>query len=458
MATVKLLRLWPALLFACSLVASAGVYADAPTRQALSDLQAAGKLRLNTWIEPAQAIVVNQQISLLIEIATDQWFSGGTRIGRLELEDAIVLRRERFAVNSTRREQGKSWTVQRWRISIYPQRAGRFEIPPLRLALSVVGDEGKPVSGELLTEPLGFKATVPEALRALAAAQAGAAFWVASPAFSVTEHYSQSRGRELQQLRPGDAVRRRIEFKAENVAAMMLPALTVSDQQGLAVYHRPPRLSDDINRGTYLAQRVENHTYVIEKPGSYLLPQVSFLWWDLSAGALKTLSLPAQQISTDSAAANGRQTTQRFADGGWLRAVLAVVPAVLLAGAGFYWWRSRAGARRKAKAAPGEHALRRKLLRACRQGDTAQAVALLYQWLDHYPNDRFHGSIRDFMRELNQQGLQPQFEAIMHKLYANASSKADADPAALVTALADELKQEQRRIRWRPRPVALRLN
>ncbi len=176
--------------------------AAAQDRPNVQQLQTAGKLLVKTWVDPVRAIVAKQQINFVIEVATDKWFSGGTRVGRLEIDDAIVLQREQFALNSTRREQGVTWSVQQWRISVYPQRAGVYEIPALRLTVSVAGDDGKPISGELSTMPVGFKAGVPKALAALASASESEVDWVASPAYSVAESYSQSHGIALQNLQP----------------------------------------------------------------------------------------------------------------------------------------------------------------------------------------------------------------------------------------------------------------
>ena len=61
--------------------------------QTVEELRDADKLRMRTWIEPDKNIVAGQQLNLFIEIATDKWFSGGTRIGRFEVEGAIVLQR-----------------------------------------------------------------------------------------------------------------------------------------------------------------------------------------------------------------------------------------------------------------------------------------------------------------------------------------------------------------------------
>ena len=72
------------------------IFAQATT---LKDLQQADKLRMQTWIEPGENIVARQRVNLQIEISTANRFTSGTKIGAFEVKDAIVLQRERFAVD-----------------------------------------------------------------------------------------------------------------------------------------------------------------------------------------------------------------------------------------------------------------------------------------------------------------------------------------------------------------------
>ena len=102
-----------------------------PRAASIDEVLDRGGLKLRAWLEPDENIVVGRQVQLVLELATDRWFTGGTRLSRLELEGAIVLRRERFATNFSRREKGESWTVQQHTLTIYPQRAGKFELSPI---------------------------------------------------------------------------------------------------------------------------------------------------------------------------------------------------------------------------------------------------------------------------------------------------------------------------------------
>ena len=134
------------LLFAWQAVAQ-----DAVT---LEDLLAQQRLEIRSWFEPEGNIVVSQRVQLKIEISTKKWFLGGTRIGRLEIRDAIVIQRLGLATNFTRRVGADTWSAQEWTINIFPQQQGFFEIPALPITLSISGPDNKPVTGTVTTEPI----------------------------------------------------------------------------------------------------------------------------------------------------------------------------------------------------------------------------------------------------------------------------------------------------------------
>jgi hypothetical protein len=170
-------------------------------------------------------------------------------------------------------------------VDLYPQRAGEFEVPAMTLRLRVNGGELGNIEGEAMSPPLTFSVSLPPALEQ-------ADFWVASPDYRVTQTVS----RDTATLEPGDAFERRISFRAEDVPAMMLPAMSEDRQDGLASYPAPPVLKNSTNRGQSVGSREQSVSYVAEQPGNYLLPAKDFFWWDTREEELKVLSLPAIEV------------------------------------------------------------------------------------------------------------------------------------------------------------------
>lgn len=253
-----------------------------------SDIEAwrdQGHLEIDSWLQLSDGAVPGQKLQLTLEVATDSWFTGGTRISIPEVAGLVILQTEQFASNSNATRHGESWVVQRWTLDVYPQKAGNFAIGPIPLAIQVSGGTGGTIQGTVLSPPVQFSVHVPAALEQ-------AESWVAAPDFSARQSFDRS----LEGLAPGDAFERRIEFRASDVMAMMLPTLEPVKMPGLAAYPSPPKLTNSNNRGEALAIREQSISYVVESPGDYLLPAQDYFWWDTGSGELRVLTLPATEI------------------------------------------------------------------------------------------------------------------------------------------------------------------
>ena len=285
------------------------------------DLLAAGHLQIDASIAPDTGIVPGQKLRLTLKIATDTWFTGGTRIEVPEVPGLVILQNEQFAANASENRGGTTWVVQRWSLDVFPQRGGDFSIPGVTLRVKVNGGDAGNVEGELQGPPVSFTATVPESL-------AEVEHWVAAPTFSARQSFD----RELTGLAVGDAIERQIVLEATDIMAMMLPAYTPGALEGLAAYPEPPQLDNSINRGEYRASRRMTISYVAQAPGDYLLPAVEFFWWDTRTEELQLVSLPETRLTVTGTAAKVEESPldrQTLVSGALILG--AVVIALLLA-------------------------------------------------------------------------------------------------------------------------------
>lgn len=291
-------------------LAAAPIYANP-----LQALQSAGHLEVAATLAPEGEVVPGQRLSLTLEIATDRWFTGGTRISIPEVPGLVILQTEQFASNASESRDGQTWVIQRWTLDVYPQRAGEFDIPGIKLRIKVNTEEEGDVAGELYSPSTGFSAVIPPAL-------SKAESWVAAPEFSVSQQFD----RELNDLQVGDAFTRELRFGASDVLAMMLPGFEPQKVPGLAVYPSPPTLQNNNNRGISSASRKQRISYVVEAQGSYQLPAQDYFWWDTKTGRLQLLSLPATEFTVG----KGVTAHSRDDQGTQGRTVLAIVAGLLL--------------------------------------------------------------------------------------------------------------------------------
>ncbi len=252
----------------------------------IEQIQANGHLQVASSLAPATNLVPGEKAMLTLTVATDSWFTGGTRITLPEVAGLVILQTEQFASNASENRDGDSWVVQRWTLDVYAQRAGNFTIGPIALQVHINDGDGGTLTGIVYSPPVEFTARVPPAL-------AGIPHWVAAPYFSVSQRFDRS----LENLQAGDAFEREVVFEASDVMAMMLPVYNSTRQKGLAAYPEPPRLLNSHNRGESRAVRTQRVSYIVEAPGQYLLPAEDYYWWNTGTGELQLLSLPPVTIT-----------------------------------------------------------------------------------------------------------------------------------------------------------------
>jgi len=424
----------------------------AVTATTLVELLQADKVRINTWTEPTEGIVARQQVNLQIEVATDKWFSGGTRIGHFEIEDAIVLQREQFALNSTRRDGEVTWTVQQWTLVVYPRRGGLFEIPAIPLTLSISGENLEVISGETRTQPMIFSAELPKALQ-------GEQDWVATTDFEVIDRFDKS----LEELKPGDALIRSISMSASNLPAMMLPKMATTSMAGVAIYAKPPKLTDKVNRGDYLAERTQEITYVFERPGEFQLPAETFHWWNLETRSAETVTLPTRTIVISGLP--GQPADQRNASQAGLYDKLKnSLPLIFLAGlivalllAALWMARSWVKRNQSSIRTPASKSwLLKQAKQACRQNNQQQALNYLYQWLGHYGNNT-GSAISERVDELNNDELRLTYDEMMQAIYSTDKSRSRVT-CRFIDQLTTAIKRQHRAsysVQW---TVEMKLN
>ncbi len=421
----------------------------------LDELLQADKVRIKTWIEPVEGIVARQQVNLQIEVSTDKWFSGGTRIGHFEIKDAIVLQREQFALNSTRQDAGVTWTVQQWTLVVYPQRSGSFEIPSIPLKLSIAGENLEVITGKTETQPMTFSAELPEALQ-------DKQDWVATTDFEVNDSFDKS----LEGLKPGDALKRSIIMSASNLPAMMLPKMVTTSIAGIAIYAKPPVLADKVNRGDYLAERTQEITYVFERPGEYELPAASFYWWNLETRSVETVTLPMQALVIVGVPGQSAGESAALPPGlydklksNWSMILQTGLIVVLLFAVLWLAWRWVATFKRKdssSRAPPSNSWLLKQAIRACRQNNQQQALNYLYRWLGYY-SDNTGSAISEWVDALNNQDLRLAYNEMMQAIYSRDKSQSTVT-CLFIKQFTAAVKKQQRpnyTVQW---TVEMKLN
>ena len=247
----------------------------------------------------------------------------------------------------------------------------------------------------------------------------------------------------------------------------MLPEIEIENIEGIAVYRKPPQLTDKVNRGDYIAERTEVITYVFEKAGEYLLPKQIYHWWNLETRSLEAIELEehALKISGTANATDPAQQTStlveqnRLAELMPLFKITGVVLLVVIAA----WFAVRKFAKRSgtvssAKQEPlSEAAVRKQFEKACAANDYEKAIGIFYRWLDNFAGESFKGSAREQLKELEQDDLFASFKDIMQAIYASEKSNS-IDLKLFASQYIDALEKKGRQSKVSLLSVDLKLN
>jgi hypothetical protein len=321
---------------------------------------------VRTSVTPERAWV-GQRVILRIDVLAEDGWAQIPALGDLGINGAYVVRNE---TQGTRLSEGAS-TGQRYQLSVYPQVAGRLEIPALPVTVTVKrwGVGGGDEEHELLTPPTTLQTRIPpgaESVRGLVTSS------------SLVADQSWSAQPDTVQL--GDAVTRTVTLRAENVSGMAFPPLRHGAIEGAGIYPGEPRVEDSFNRGSLSGERVETVTYVVEKPGAIRLPGIRVNWWNPESETLRIISLDGLDFvaigTPDSVAAvvelpldEARPRWPWFAGGAFVLVALA--------------WRLRGPLEAwRARRRQSEGRYFADAMRAVRSGDAGQGLNGLMRWLD----------------------------------------------------------------------------
>ncbi|MGF1694124.1 BatD family protein [Vibrio lamellibrachiae] len=248
----------------------------------MSELQEQGKVSIKTWVSgDIESISTHEQVIVNIEVSTDTWFTKGTRIHRIEVDDALVINRSSFAINSTERINGKTYSKQLWEIVLYPLVSGEYRIPPVTVELEVKNGKDK-VSGQLTTSPLRFRTHKPMAQ------MTKSHHWVTATVLEVTDRWEVIRSAsnevtEESSVRVGDSLKRVITTTANDTSIMLLPDLLqepVLMIDSLAFYPQAAKNEEHQVRGERYSKKVETAIYIVKQAGRITLPPIDVYWWN----------------------------------------------------------------------------------------------------------------------------------------------------------------------------------
>lgn len=265
-----------------------------------------------------------QAVTMVVTLYSPGPFSGTASMDLPEIPRTFFIRNGNPIVGSETVD-GESLLTQRHEFSVYTQQTGQVVIPPFEIRFNGKKDfvsEPEPVSGE--TTELTFESKQPPG-------QSLSGVVIAVNSLRVQQNWEPADPAKIQ---AGDVIRRTVTQNASGTSAIMLASIRQTAPEGVRLYTERPEVIDKNERGEISATRTDVIKYQFARPGTFEIPPIEVLWFNIGSEETKRETLPGVTISVlgTAALASGAPTTTEtnpVTEMNW--PVLAVLIAIILA-------------------------------------------------------------------------------------------------------------------------------
>jgi hypothetical protein len=324
----------------------------------------------------SEKIWPGQCLTLQITLYTTSSFSGSTRFELPMVSGMLIMENEDRPLIGSESIDGISYIFKRHDIILFPLRPGPLQVPSFRVEFSFRDDTGSVAGRSFTTRPLKFKV-----LKITGADPRKPV--ITTTSLKIDERWQPKPGK----LQVGDALIRTITFSADDLPGMIFTPLQLQKIDGLGLYLKLPQVEDQRNRGVFTGRRTETITYICERPGSFIIPELSFQWWNPETETLRQVVLEEVEIKVSAGLFSGKagatgsvRAALTGFSGKWLALIIPFSGLAIVGFVRFY--------RRKQHSEPSltkqlEKELLHKFKKAVKSNDAAATVRTLLAWLDH---------------------------------------------------------------------------
>jgi hypothetical protein len=401
---------------------------------------------LRMTIDPPR-VVVGQSATLRLDVLAPNYMTAPPELSGFQVRNAVT--RQLQSVNINEQQNGTSFAGVRFEFAIYPQEPGNYATAEQKLTIHYAAEPPAVRDAVLALPRIEFSAFIPDAAATLRP-------FLAAKKLTL----EQTVQRSSDQLKTGDSVKRSVTIKADGTPAMLLPPQSFAAIDGLALYPAQPSLADHTDGRTdaLTATRVDSATYMLQRPGDYVLPAIDVNWWNISTQKIEhahidAVSFQVQANPAQPASAAGAMSSRwdpdamiDFVIDHWLITTLALIAFAALA------WVTPRTVRKIA----AEHRGRREAYlqseawsfgqfrRAARHGDARATYLALLDWLQRFAPVAPDHSLEMLKTVARDDALNSEIGSIERTLFAPGSTDDHCSPARLQRRVSAARRKLQR--------------
>ncbi len=394
---------------------------------------AAEPIILRASVTPEDAWL-GQKVILHVDVLAKDGWAQLKKAGDAEVSGAYLLRLESQGTRLSETIDGDTYTGQRYEFMLFAQRAGTITVSPLLVDVEVKtwGADADSQIHRLSTPLIELVARTPpgaDGIRGL----------ITTTSLTANQKWEP----EIDSADVGDAIKRTITLRAEDVSGMAFTPILHSQIEKLGIYPGEPTVEDKFARGNLTGTRVETVTYVFERSGEVEVPAIILQWWDVRNKQLKRIELPGLSLRVSGGATAESAPAELSAERLSMRLLWSALLVVLVVTVAVFRLGGRVAdhwtAWRKARSET-EAAYFLRAMRSLRSGDQQTALRDTMRWLDRINDDSRPARLDQFMQQYSYAKAQ---EAALLLTHGLASDRDKSDIAALISGLTAARKRWQ---------------
>ena len=359
----------------------------------------------------SEKIWPGQRLTLQVTLYTTISFSGSTRFELPKVSGMLIMENEDRPLIGSEKIDGISYIFKRHDIILFPLRPDKLQVPSFKVEFSFRSDTGGIASRSFTTRPLKFKALkIPGADSRQPV--------ITTTRLKIDEHWQPQPG----PARVGDALVRTIILTADDLPGMVLPPVVPQKIDGLGLYLKPPQLNDQRQRGVFTGRRTETITYVCERQGNFIIPELSFQWWNPEDETLRLVVLKEAEIKVSASPFFGKEepagSVQAAISSFSWKWLALIIPFLGLAIAGFVRFYQKKQRRESLSLDTAEKELWQEFKKAAHSHNAAAAMQTLIAWLDHSKIAGTSPTLKHFYELVGDPELKKEIISLETSLYA----------------------------------------
>jgi hypothetical protein len=391
----------------------------------LTEDLAAEMVQSEVRLQPGRegTVWVGQELELNLELWTSGVSFRGQQFSLPQISGAYLLQADSSTIKLNENRDGQDWQGLRYSLLLYPQRAGRIEVPSFVVNFSAsdsfVGDF-EPFS--FSSAPLVVEVTSPPGMDP-------GSLLVTTSDFSLESSWEPAlSGQEPLQLKTGDALHLRIKRRAADVPAMVFAPLPEFTIDGLRAYPKAPAVNDRVNRGELEGMRTDSLTFICEQVGTYRVPDMRFQWWNPVQQRLNEEVVPGIEFVVVPNPAYGDSqpiTSEEVQRAVPIRKMIISFALLTLLFFVARWFTPRFKSwlqKNRAERESGEDWAFRQLLQACNSGDAVKAYQASCLWLSRLPSRSALSTLHQLAQQSGNRELEAESERLQNAVASGSGS------------------------------------